>query len=66
MANRNEPKSRFAKMLAADPKLAARFEEVVRMLREAAREEIETYEGSQTLGPNDNVIINARAYSLLS
>lgn len=60
----HEPKSKFAKMLAADPELAARCEEVVRTLREAAREEVEACERSTMLGPNDNVIINARAYNL--
>lgn len=56
----NEPRSKFAKMLAADPELAARCEEVVKKIREAAKEEIEACERSRMIGPDDNVYINAR------
>ncbi len=42
-------------MLAADPALAARCEEIVKQLREAAREDIEAGDRAQMLGPKDNV-----------
>lgn len=56
----DKPRSKFAKMLAADPALAARCEEVAKTIREAAKEEIEACERSRNIGPNDNVFINAR------
>ncbi|OGY31728.1 MAG: hypothetical protein A3C02_04885 [Candidatus Andersenbacteria bacterium RIFCSPHIGHO2_02_FULL_45_11] len=57
----DKPRSKFAQILAADPALAARCEEVVKQLREAAREDIEAGERAQMIGPKDNVRFTNRA-----
>lgn len=57
-----EPRSYFAKRLAADPELAARCEEVVAAVRSAAEPELQAGIRSEQLGPDDyGIIINARA-----
>jgi hypothetical protein len=42
-------------MLAADPELAARCEEIVQQLREVVREDVKAGDRARMLGPNDNV-----------
>lgn len=57
-----EARSAFAKLLASDPALAERCNEVVSALREAARDDVAAGERAQRLTKDDfTIVINARA-----
>lgn len=59
--NLDQPRSYFARRLAADPELAARCEKIARDLRDEAGPDIQACIHSRQLGPGDlDIIMNAR------
>jgi hypothetical protein len=60
-----QPRSYFARKLAADPVLAARCREIEADLRKLAQPDVQAAIRSQQLGPLDyGIIINARAENM--
>ena len=58
----DQPRSAFARRLAADPELAERCERIAAQIRKAAEPDIQAGRRSEQLGPNDyGIVINARA-----